>query len=355
MNSSWVRIIFHTLTLIIILATPFLIFQSFSGDYLQRFLPRHLVTGSLLIPAYLLNIGYLVPRLLIRGKYLLYGLSLVLCFFVVAVLFTYLTDLLRVETNPAAIFGRSKMPFPPPGGTRPMMFQPFIIFPMLILTAIGTGFEVLMAWEQQRHQKETIEKEKISAELSFLKSQINPHFLFNTLNNIYALAESKSEETTKAILLLSDLMRYMLYDSSVEKISLEKEIDFMENYIALQRLRLSAKKDISIDLNIQNDRPGLLIEPLLFIPFVENAFKHGITYQGHSAIKISLLASNNVIDFKTFNHKMPEQNITGSRPKHSGIGLKNVKRRLELLYPDKYDLVIEESEKTFETRLTLLL
>lgn len=353
MSKSSVRLLLHIIVQTIVLLTPLLMIQGLAGSMMNRVLPRFLLAISIITPFYLLNIFFLIPKLLIKRKYLFYLGALILCFIVInasfGVMSTYIPQPKELFLIPDG--GNRLLPFEQ---HRSVFFHPAIFFPFIMLTALGTGLEVLLDWEKQQRQKEEIEKEKISAELSFLKSQINPHFLFNTLNNIYSLAATQSKDTTKAILLLSDLMRYMLYDSNVDKINLEKEIEFIENYIALQRMRLSSKKNISIDLDIGYDQCGLKIAPMLFVAFVENAIKHGISYKEESVIKISLQVDSKIINFSTINTKLARKG-TNNQPKHSGIGLKNVKRRLELLYPDKHELIIKGEGEIFRTHLTVLL
>ncbi|MEO1051317.1 MAG: sensor histidine kinase [Bacteroidota bacterium] len=228
------------------------------------------------------------------------------------------------------------------------------IFPLLLTTAIGTTFEMVIDSENQQVQKEKIKKEKISAELSFLKSQINPHFLFNTLNNIYSLAASKSGDTTKAILLLSDLMRFMLYESNVDRIPIKSEIKFINDYISLQRLRISEKKDIEIDFHIEGEYESHFIEPMLFIPFVENAFKYGISYKDESRIMIKLIIKDSSIKFESFNKVVANFGKNGTdEHDSSGIGLKNLKRRLDLLYPGHYEMDVDSSNGHFKAYLNL--
>lgn len=351
MSKPSVRLLLHIIIQTIVLLTPILMLQGLAGGMVNRVLPRFLLALSIIIPFYLLNVFLLIPKLLIKRKYLFYLGALMACFLLINVLFGKLS----------VFIPQSREFFMAPNGDtrlftleqyRSVFFYPAIFFPFIMLTALGTGMEVLLDWEKQQRQKEEIEKEKISAELSFLKSQINPHFLFNTLNNIYSLAAAQSQDTTKAILLLSDLMRYMLYDSNVDKIDLEKEIEFIENYIALQRMRLSSKKNIAIDLDIGYRQCGLKIAPMLFVAFVENAIKHGISYKEESVIKISLQVNSKIVSFSTINTKLARK---GANPQHSGIGLKNVKRRLELLYPDRHELIIKDDEEVFKTHLTVLL
>jgi len=193
-----------------------------------------------------------------------------------------------------------------------------------------------------------LETEKLASELAFLKSQINPHFLFNTLNNVYSLAFKKSDDTPDAIIKLSKLMRYMLYESNENQVFLSKEIEYLHNYIDLQKLRLP--NTIKIIFNVEGDIEGRLIEPMLLIPFVENAFKHGISYVDNSKISISIKLSAYellfVIENKINNAKITEES-------GSGIGLSNVKRRLTLLYPNKHTITINDNNDEFKVTLKI--
>lgn len=199
----------------------------------------------------------------------------------------------------------------------------------------------------QRQQEEFSRKakeEQVKSELQFLKNQTNPHFLFNTLNNLYAEARKQTNESlTDGISRLSHLMRYMIYDSNVEKISLRKEVDFLKSYIELEKLRLSDDDPISIELECNDYNSETMIAPLLFIPFVENAFKHGLDLDEESYIKISLVTRMDELEFKVVNsnHK------TDRTLHYSGIGLQNIERRLKLIYGTNYSLDIDDGLKEF--------
>jgi LytS/YehU family sensor histidine kinase len=200
----------------------------------------------------------------------------------------------------------------------------------------------------ERHKQE-LETEKLTSELGFLKSQINPHFLFNTLNNICSLARKKSDETEPALLKLSEIMRYMIHDSLEDKVLLSKEIEYLHNYIELHLLRLSGK--VRVEFSIIGDPASRMIEPLLLIPFVENAFKHGVSYQEDPPITILIRIVDDMIQFQVENRIFGSTD--GALPEESGIGLRNVRRRLDLLYPGKHELKIVEEEKTFRVDLTI--
>ncbi|SFH41630.1 sensor histidine kinase [Pedobacter insulae] len=196
---------------------------------------------------------------------------------------------------------------------------------------------------------------KSDASLSFLQSQINPHFLFNALNTLYGTAlQENAERTGEGIQKLGDMMRFMLHENVQEKISLTRDIDYLENYISLQKLRTSRSADIAIETKIDEQLNNFQIAPMLLIPFVENAFKHGISLQHPSHIKITLQTKENTLYFDVHNsiHIKPDHDPEKLK---SGIGLENVKQRLVLLYPGKHELIIRESAKEFFIHLTLQL
>jgi two-component system, LytTR family, sensor kinase len=184
-----------------------------------------------------------------------------------------------------------------------------------------------------------------------LKTQINPHFFFNTLNNIYSMAERNSDQTGKSILLLSNLMRYMLYDTNQGKILLTKEIKHLEEYIALQRLRIPASEKIEISFNTSGNTQGVWIEPLIFLSFIENAFKHGISYNSKSFISISISVADSNLDFKVVNSK--KANGKQTETMHNGIGMANTHRRLQLLYPQSHKLSIRDDDEFYFVHLAI--
>ena len=195
-----------------------------------------------------------------------------------------------------------------------------------------------------------IEKEKTLSELKALKSQVNPHFLFNSLNSIYSLARKKSEEVPDKIIQLSDLMRHIIYDSNVDFISLEKEVEMVQNYIELQNLR--THENNKIEFETCGDIKGKKIAPLIFLPFVENSFKHGLKGGAKNAyVKIKLEGTGKVINFEIENSKGTSIEVYNS--KYKGIGIENVKRRLDLIYPNLHSLKISDNENTFKVLLQL--
>jgi len=198
---------------------------------------------------------------------------------------------------------------------------------------------------KQEKQLREIEKEKFSAELGLLKAQINPHFFFNTLNSLYALTLKGSEQASKVVLRLSDLMHYMLYEANANKMPLSDEIKYLGNYISIEQMRFAERLELSFQYS--GDIEGKLIAPLLLLPFVENAFKHGIE-DNSGWVTINLKVIGRVLFLKV------ENSCTAvSKQKETGMGLRNVKRRLELTYPNNYQLSINETTGTFEVELEI--
>lgn len=194
-----------------------------------------------------------------------------------------------------------------------------------------------------------------TANLDFLRSQINPHFLFNALNTIYGTAiQEKAERTSEGIEKLGDMMRFMLQENMQEKISLTREIDYLQNYISLQRLRTDPSPGISIESFIQDPVTNVQIAPMLLIPFVENAFKHGISFREPSHIKVTLEVKDKNLYFDVYNSRHERTEGDPEKDK-SGIGLTNVKQRLQLLYKNKHELIIRENGKEFFVHLTIQL
>jgi hypothetical protein len=194
-----------------------------------------------------------------------------------------------------------------------------------------------------------------TASFDFLRSQINPHFLFNALNTLYGTAlQEGAERTGEGVQKLGDMMRFMLQENMQEKISLSREIDYLENYISLQKLRTDPISSISIRTDIREQVPTIQIAPMLLIPFVENAFKHGISFREASHITITLDVKDNTLSFDVYNSKHIKVESDPERDK-SGIGLNNVRQRLQLMYPRKHDLVIRETAKDFFVHLTIQL
>ncbi|MCC9137385.1 sensor histidine kinase [Pontibacter silvestris] len=215
--------------------------------------------------------------------------------------------------------------------------------PGIFLGAVVWAFEATL---QKERENRTLKQEKTQAELAFLKTQINPHFLYNTLNYLYSLAYPVSDKLADAIIKLSDLMRYMLYESKDGKVELQKEVDYLHNYINIYRLRF--EETFFVNFNIEGHVNGQRVPSLVLIPFVENALKHGVVDDATSPVNINLRLINDTLFFDVSNRINQSQ-----KDQTTGIGLANIRRRLDLLYPDNYNLEINEDGKQYQTRLKL--
>ncbi|WEK20887.1 MAG: histidine kinase [Candidatus Pedobacter colombiensis] len=228
----------------------------------------------------------------------------------------------------------------------------WILSPVLMFTLV---VKIYQQWFQQEQQHQEILKEKLSAELSFLKAQVHPHFLFNTLNNLYALTLESSPAAPKVVLKLSELMSYMLYDSQSSYTSLEKEFKHIQNYIELEQLRYGNRLEVS--LNISGDVSAIRLPPFLLIPFIENAFKHGVSDQTDQVwVTVDLKYKSGLLTLKVENSctNQPEQRETINEADYKkGIGLQNVKRRLELIYPGQHELLIHKETERFTVDLRI--
>jgi two-component system LytT family sensor kinase len=228
-------------------------------------------------------------------------------------------------------------------------FFVFNFFPFVFIIVVSAAYRIIRdrIVEQQRIKER--ETENLKTELSFLRSQVSPHFMFNVLNNMVALARKKSDLLEPSLIKLSSLLRYMLYETDEEKVLLEKEVDYLQSYIDLQRQRFG--KNVKINASFQPIEAGYTIEPMLLIPFVENAFKHGTGVITDAQIDIRLNVNKGVLHFSVRNRY--NDAVHEPKDKTSGIGLNNVKRRLNLLYEKSHSLHIDRKEGWFAVLLQL--
>ena len=226
-------------------------------------------------------------------------------------------------------------------------------FSLFSVMAFAGVIHIFKKWLQDRQSAQLLEKKRIEAELKFLRAQIHPHFLFNTLNNLYALTLKKSDKAPELVLKLSDMLNYMLYECVEETIDLEKEIEQIKNYVELEKLRYGDKR-FNLELNLPPSIPKIKIAPLLFITFVENAFKHGLSDTLKDGfININLKVVDDHLNFYIENNKPAQKRHNNKESFREGIGLRNVKRRLELQYKDNYELEIKDEQDKFAIDLTL--
>jgi LytS/YehU family sensor histidine kinase len=223
-------------------------------------------------------------------------------------------------------------------------------FQILFFVLVSLLLRFVQKWHHDEKTRYILEKEKSDAELLFLKQQINPHFLFNSLNSIYSLANKKSDITTEAILKLSAILRYILYHSDKSQVPLADELTTLSNYIELQYLRITDK--VKLKYKVEGNIETYFIEPFLLMPLFENAFKYGIDSISESFIDILINISDGRLTLKISNKIVPQNN---KLDEESGIGLQNIKRRLELLYPDNYILDIIKQQQVFTVCLRLKL
>lgn len=234
-------------------------------------------------------------------------------------------------------------------GFVPQLFISLVLNTVVLSAALGYGF--IKKWIRTERQRQQLKQEVLSAELNFLKAQVNPHFLFNVLNMAYASAAAHGDEQTSGIIeKLANLMRYMLYESNVPTIELYREISYIESFIELQKLRLSPDLQATVQLQVEGDCSQYRIVPLLLIPFVENAFKHGIRLEEKSGITFKVKAQGGQLYFRSENTIARKKN---ELEQVGGVGLDNVRKRLQLLYPNGHSLHTTVKGDTYTAELIL--
>jgi two-component system LytT family sensor kinase len=344
----------HALAWMIILLIPLYIFNKEVHPRVFQ-LPRFYLQTLIFIILFYLNFFWLVPRMWLKGRKLRFVLaSAGLILFFLAVLvpvekYGYQAQRPFVP-EPANNLSYEKRPVPPPGFHWSFFLYNYL-FTSILISGFCVGLRVTEQLSENEDRTKELEKEKLNSELAMLKNQISPHFFFNTLNNIYSLIAINTEDAQDSVLKLSKLMRYLLYESEQSHILLSREIEFMTHYIDLMKLRLSEK--VRLDVNFPVEYKDVNIPPLLFIPFMENAFKHGISYRESSFINISLAAGENAIEFRCVN-RIGAKGI-GQQENGYGIGLENVVRRLNLLFPGRHELKILEENQEYSVNLNIQL
>ena len=285
-----------------------------------------------------INLGYLIPRFLNQKNFMTYVLlllALVAVFTPIKVMLLYIT---YEEVDPREF----------------LVMNQHTIFLLLFTIAGGsTVIKIISDWQRHQRDRKDLETQRMQSEIKFLKSQINPHFLFNTLNSLYALTLKKSDKAPEIVIKLSEMMRYMLYESNERRVPLQKEVNYIQNYLALEALRQSGHADIRF--NVEGQITDQTIAPLIFIPFLENSFKHGLNHQiSDGYVHVTMKVLDNKLLLRILNSK-PAQLPQPSEKTSGGIGLANVQRRLNLLYPNQYKLDIEDSDKEHIVELSLAL
>ena len=338
-----VIILLHIAAWVLLFSLPYLLRPSYNPNDQQHpqqatatlsFIAARL-NDLMLICFFYLNAYLLIIKLFYRKKYLSYVAAVVTCFIV----FSLLSFLLVKQFTYTDIHFSLRR------------HLPFCIFVFLFILACSIAYKAITDKVRFDNLARETVNENLKTELSLLRSQVSPHFMFNVLNNMVALSRKQSELLEPSLIKLSSLMRYMLYETGEQKVSLEKETEYLQSYIDLQKQRFGKK--LSVNFNVLPADASYDIEPMLLIPFVENAFKHGTGMIEHAQIDIILSAEHNILKF-TVRNKFDA--ASGEiKDSASGIGLANVSRRLELLYAHKHELMISRDNDTFNVLLKIQL
>ncbi|MBF9252301.1 histidine kinase [Pontibacter sp. 172403-2] len=313
-----------------------------------QFWVKQAIVFFLWVGLFYLNMQVLVPQFLFQNRVGLFAAAMLVAVAVVLLIsqaadsWLNLPELMNQAFNPG---GNDK---PVKAG---LHINPVMLLATMLVLGISTSIKTVQKWQKDAEIRQSLEKQRISTELSFLKAQINPHFFFNTLHSIYALTMINIETSREALHTLSRMMRYVLYETQAGTTLLSKEIEFLQDYVNLMQLRLTDKVTITFDKPTPlHDVP---VAPMLFLPFVENAFKHGVSALLPSSIRITICQQGQVVELDVRNTILPEKRVV--LEESSGIGLANTSRRLDLLYPGHYTLTVTEKtpENEYRAHLTL--
>lgn len=315
------------------------LYGSFQDNYTQTF-TEEIIYMPVKIAFTYFALYFLLPRYLLRGEYVLFFTWFIVASFAAGTIQRYIAFTIHYPLY-----------YPE------WLSESFFWFPKIVKTFAGmypvafaaVSIKLLKHWYTNQKAQQILTEEKLQAELKFLKTQIHPHFLFNTLNNLYALTLKKSDKAPETVLKLSELINYMLYECRSDEVPLSKEIKFIQNYIDIEKMRYGDKLDI--DLRVTGNVGDRTIAPLMLLPFVENCFKHGASENlQQSWVKISVDSHPDHVVIKVENSKAAENDVL---KREEGIGIRNVKRRLDLLYPNMYELKIMDGEETFLVILSI--
>lgn len=335
-NKTLRLILAHTAGWLIFFSFPFLFSPAQSPEVKREFGNLFILTiltkNLFFILLFYFNYSILIPKFLFTNRYIKY---ILVCLAILGI---------RLVSPVIMMTFFDKPPFnpllhnPEMRHILPLAFSNSVLMYIVVFLA-SIGLRLYSRWKLS-------EKERLQSELSSLKSQINPHFLFNTLNSIYAETLGKADNASEMVLKLSDMMRYTTSQAHHNKVPLQKELDYITNFIELQKLRLASKA--KLEYLIEGNADALQIAPFLLIPFIENAFKYGVNPEQNSSIRIDLRITNAGLSFLVFNKKVK---IEKSLQEISGVGIKNTIQRLSLIYPDKHKLITTETENDYTVSL----
>ena len=341
-------IVLHLLAWLLIAIAVFIINPlSWRVDLPLEFWVKQVIVLSILILSFYGNILFMVPKFLFVGKVWQYLLLAV----IIGTLFLAVTHLYEDWVNFPKLMHEAFRPNLP-YESKPRNYTWDIVFYLQYALSIGvsTSIAAVQKWQTEDGVRRQLEEQKINSELSYLKAQINPHFFFNTLNNIYSLINFDVEEAKTALLKLSRMMRYVLYETEKDITLLSSEINFVNDYISLMQMRVSEK--IKMDISIAEKFDDIVIAPMLLLPFIENCFKHGISSSKESFIQVRIGISGKRLKLETTN-KIIAKNQASPETNQQGIGMSNTIRRLSLLYKNRHSLHIDDSNPENEYRLLL--
>jgi len=348
-SRKWIQVVIHLLIWAILIIIPLYLSIRYGDNrrFFRFFFIKDIITYGLL---FYINYLILVPLLFFKRKrtsYIIAVMALVIGFFFIS----HLSNAYVIKRSDSAPNGEPRMEKPGESRAGFRMIQAYsYTLTSLVVVFLSLGLGSLNRQTEIEHKQEQLEKEKLNSELAFLKNQISPHFFFNTLNNIYSLIEINKEDAKDSVIKLSRLMRYLLYESDHGETPLNREIEFMNNYIDLMKLRLTDKVELKVSFPSEDEQ--LAVPPLLFIPFIENAFKHGISSRDKSLIHISMEILQGSLTFHCKN-TITGQNNGSENLSDSGIGLENAVKRLNLLFPDTHKLDISTEGNIFDVFLEI--
>ena len=306
---------------------------------------RYLINAAVIVPitlaATMFTVHVLIRQFFLKNKKALFWIGLILSMF----FFT----LIRRAFN----YYYTYPIYYPQGSEMPCLFLPKMIFEAVsiyLIAGLYTMFYFGKAWYEQQRITQALQKDKVEAQLELLKSQVQPHFIFNTLNNLYALALKKNDKIPDLLHRLSSFLSYSLYDGKLKAIPVSKELEYINHYIELEKIRYSDRLDVAV--NVYSPLDGFMISPLLLLPLIENCYKHGVSNNTEESwIRIDLSIQNNWLTVKIENSR--SENAQHESSDKNGIGLENVKKRLEILYPDKHEFKYMSEEHSYLTILKI--
>lgn len=343
-NYTRYRVLIHTaIWLMYTFAYAWIYALFYESVVLKKSIIQFSITAWIDVLATYFTVYYLIPKYLLRKKYK----SFLLIFLGAAIFFIFLQRVIVFFTYPI-LYPEYKM--------KQTLFEfnyLYTFFNIYVMPALFASVKLFEFWFLNQKRNQELEKEKMESELKFLKSQIHPHFLFNTLNNLYALTLDKSDRAPEVVVKLSDLLSYMLYECNAPLVPLAKEVQLLQDYLDLEKIRYP--NELKVDFEVFGRVNGKNIAPLVLLPFVENGFKHGLSKQiNYPWITITLEIEDYLLRFSVENNR-PKIEKVDETGYSEGIGLKNVRRRLDLIYGDQYTLEISGNNDTFSIKLQLQL